>query len=159
MNILALDMATKTGWAHSCGQSGVWDLSIRKDESGGMMLVRFQAKIQELIRLVGVDVIVFEAVSVFQRGNANALAAKLATKLQAVVEQLCVPDDAPECRSYNLTEIKKHALGKGSGKGVNKDAMVAAATAKWPGVTIIDDNHADALWLLDLAKTELEVTQ
>ena len=33
--------------------------------------------------------------------------------------------------------------------------MVEAARVKWPDVEIVDDNMADALWLLDLAKSEL----
>lgn len=42
--------------------------------------------------------------------------------------------------------IKKHATGKGN---ANKQAMIAAAQAR--GLTPVDDNHADALALLDWA--------
>jgi len=31
---------------------------------------------------------------------------------------------------------------------------VAAAKAKWPDKDIVDDNAADALWILDLAQEE-----
>ena len=55
---------------------------------------------------------------------------------------------------YSASQIKKHATGKGNS---GKPAMIAAAKAKWPEVKIIDDNHADALWLLDLSKHELYV--
>ena len=58
MKILALDPATHTGWAHSCGASGVWDLSIRRDESSGMRLIRLDSKLDEMKRSVGVDLVV-----------------------------------------------------------------------------------------------------
>jgi Holliday junction resolvasome RuvABC endonuclease subunit len=47
-----------------------------------------------------------------------------------------------------VATIKKHATGKGNAK---KDAMMAAASSRWPSVTLEDDNHADALWIGDLA--------
>jgi hypothetical protein len=33
--------------------------------------------------------------------------------------------------------------------------MVAMARSKWPEKTILSDDQADALWILDLAKSEL----
>lgn len=47
--------------------------------------------------------------------------------------------------------IKKYALGKGSGKGVTKAAVVDAAARRMPQfVTGGDDNLADAAWLCAL---------
>lgn len=156
MRILAIDPATKTGWAHSNGPSGVWDLSIRKDESSGMRLIRFEAKLLEIIRGVGVDVIVFEAPSVARGPKANLDGLKLGTKLQAIVERICEMTDGLEYKGYNLQTIKSHALSdQPKGNPRDKAAMVAAAKRRWPGEVIIDDNHADALWLLDLAQEEL----
>ena len=59
--ILALDVATKCGFALSSGPSGVFDLSVRRDESGGMRLVRLKAKLAEIHHAYAVDLIVFEA--------------------------------------------------------------------------------------------------
>ena len=159
MRILALDTATKTGWAHSNGPSGVWDLSIRKDESSGMRLIRFEGKLNEILATVGIDVIVFEAPTVAQGPKANLDGLKLGTKLQAIIERTCEMIDGLEHKGYNLQTIKSHALSdqpKGSKR--DKAAMVAAAKRRWPDVQIIDDNHADALWLLDLAKAELSIS-
>ena len=152
MHILAIDPATKCGWAHSNGASGVWDLSIRRDESSGMRLLRFESKLMEVGRLVGVDVIAFEVPTVAQGRKANLDGVKLGTKLQAIIERLCEGGNM-EHIGYNLSTIKKHATGKGN---ANKEAMLAAAREQWPDVEIMDDNQADALWLLDLAQTELE---
>lgn len=150
MNILALDMATTTGWATTCGASGAWDLRIARDESSGMRLIRFRGKLRELVELARVDLIVFEAVTAAQGPKANLDGVKLGFKLQAVVEQLVEESAGLDCRSYNLKEIKQHATGKGN---ASKEEMVSAAEEKWPGVEIVDDNQADALWLLDLATT------
>ena len=43
MKILALDIATKTGFATDL-TSGVWDLKLKKGESNGMKLIYLQAK-------------------------------------------------------------------------------------------------------------------
>ena len=41
MNILALDMATKTGWAMNVGrQSGIQTFDVRRGESPGMRFLR-----------------------------------------------------------------------------------------------------------------------
>lgn len=149
--ILAIDQATACGFAHSNSPdlSGVWDLSIRSDESSGMRLVRFESKIREMLTGPGVDVIVFESVTVNSGPKANSNGVKLGAKLQAVIEMLCERVLGLECRGYNLQAIKAYAGEK------TKEGMVAAAKKKWPNVEIIDDNHADALWLCELAKRDI----
>lgn len=151
--VLGLDLASYTGYAHSCGESGVWDLSIRKDESSGMRLLRFRGKLRELIEGVGVDVIAYEVPSVARGKNANLDALKLQTKLQAILEEICEGDQPhPELVGYNLQTIKAYALKKhphASGKR-DKESMIAAAKKEWPGIEILNDDHADALWVLQL---------
>jgi len=154
MKILALDLATVTGFAHSSGPSGVWDLRIKKDESSGMRLIRFENKLREVLNGPGIDLIVFEAVSVGSGPKANMDGIKLSTKLQAIIERMVEKKEGIECSSYNLSQIKAHAIPK-KGASRNKEAMVGAAEKRWPDVEVIDDNHADALWLLDLAITDL----
>lgn len=156
--ILALDFgASYTGWAHSNGTSGVFDLRIKRDESGGFRLVRFESKLVEVIRGIGVDVIAFEAVS--SGGPHSRIdTVRVQSKLQAVVEMLAEVTDRLECCSRYANEIKAHAIPQKKAKR-DKDAMMAAATKRWPDVEIIDDNHADALWLLDLIQTELVETK
>lgn len=154
--ILALDLATKTGWAHSCGQSGVWDLSIGKDESSGMRLIRFEGKLNEIREAVGVDVIAFEAISVSKGVKADINVTKLASKLQAIIEIWCIAHGA-EHFSEHYNTIKAHALPPVVGEKCVRDkaAMFEAAKKKWPGREFEDDNEIDALWLLDLAQKEL----
>lgn len=149
MNVLALDLATKTGWAHSCGESGVWDLSVQRDESGGMRFIRLRAKLGEMLRGVGVDVVYYELPFAHKK---NKTGCDVGTKLTAIVESWALENGLEYCGKTN-SDVKKHATGKGR---VDKDAMIAAAEEKFE-IAIIDDNHADALWLLDLAMTELNL--
>ena len=156
IRILALDLATKTGFAHSCGQSGVWDLSIGRDESSGMRLLRFEGKLNEVYRSVGIDVIAFEAISVSKGVKADINVTKLASKLQAIAERFCETNGVEHCsRHYNT--IKAHSLPPVVGTKMVRDkaAMFEAAKLKWPGREYADDNEVDALWLLDLVQSEL----
>lgn len=156
MKILALDMATLTGWAHSCGASGVWDLKIFADESSGMRLIRFEAKIHEIAKTIGIDLIAFESITVSSGVKANLHGVKLGCKLQAIVERLAEVYDY-ECKGWNLNEVKSYALPSVAGKKCvrDKDSMLAAARKRWTDREVVDHNEADALWILDLATTTL----
>ncbi len=152
MKILALDPATKCGWAYSqgttehiCWSSGVWDLSIRPDESSGMRLIRLRGKLQDMHR-AGLGLVVFEA----GRNTRNGRAVAVAGELQGVIKLWC-QDNEIEFKGYSPTEIKRHATGKGN---ADKDAMTNAAFARWPDKRITSCDEADALWLLDLAMEE-----
>ena len=153
MKILALDLATKTGWAHSVGVSGVWDFRVRKDESSGMRLLRFRSKLKEIHELEGIDFVAYEtAIAVNARRGAT-----VGSEMQGVLKEWCESSDV-DYKGYGISEIKRHATGKGN---ASKDAMIEAARIRFVegcrfGVLgIVDDNHADALWLLDLATVEL----
>lgn len=151
MNILALDPATHCGWAHSCGASGCWDLSTRRDESGGMKLIRLRSKLQEIAAMErgvgGIGLVVFEAARHAAPKMQGALVHQ--ARLQSVIEVWC-HDNGIEYRGYSPSEIKKHATGAGN---AGKADVIAAARAKL-NYAGDDDNEADALWLLDLAKSE-----
>lgn len=148
IKILALDPATKCGWAHSLGPSGVWDCSIRPDESDGMRVLRLAGKIRDVHRMLGIDLIAYErATSVPGRARATITHSELQGAIKLLAEELSYT-----YRGYSAGEIKKHATGKGN---CGKAAMVEAAKKR--GWEVEDDNHADALFLLDLAQSDLGV--
>lgn len=144
MNILALDIATKTGWATK-STSGVWDLKARRNESAGMRVIYFKRKLQEIIEVEKPDVIVYEMVAGRFK---NAIT--VASEFVGVLKLFCEENDI-NYRSYSASEIKKYATGKGN---ANKEAMMLACEEKL-GKVPLDDNHADALWLYDLASKDL----
>lgn len=149
MNILALDPATRCGFAVNTGISGEWDLSIRKDESAGMRLIRLRAKLQEVLNAHdgSLELVVFEYAR-WARGNrAGALAVQ--GEIMGVIRLWCEDNDLAY-RAYSPSEIKKHATGKGN---ANKEEVMAAARERFK-IKDITDNQADALWLLELAKRD-----
>jgi hypothetical protein len=153
MRILAIDPATTTGWAHSTGPSGVWNLKTGSNESIGMKFVRFIKNIQGIKETLGIDIIVYEISSVGSGLKANFMSAKLIDQLGAMIELYTETTPNVECKGYNLQTVKAHAL-PGEAKR-DKKAMLSAAKNKWPGVKFQDDNEADAYWLLSLAEKTL----
>lgn len=155
MKLLALDMATQAGWAHSDGPAGSWNLSVRKDESGGMRLIRFRAKLEEIRRAVGVQVVVYEQPR--HRGTQMINGRAVNTVQQVVVHSqlqgtllVWAADNGIEYRAYSPSEIKSRATGKGNAA---KAIVLEAARRHWPHCG--DDNEADARWLLVLACEQL----
>lgn len=144
MRILALDIATKTGWATNTS-SGVWELKPNRGESVGMRVVRFKSKLREIINLEDIELVVYE-----RPAGRHKNSIMVASEMVGVLMDTCI-DLKVNYASYSASEIKKHATGKGN---ANKDKMVEAAKAKFHTTTIIDDNHADALWLLDMCQSE-----
>jgi Holliday junction resolvasome RuvABC endonuclease subunit len=145
-HILALDLATKTGWAHSCGVSGVQDFSPRRGDSPGMRWLTFRAWLNRVLDFTPTDVIVYE--QAHHRGGA---ATHVAHSLIGMTETVAA-ERGIEVTNRHTASIKKHALGKGRG---DKEQLMAAAKVKWPSREIADHNEADALWLLDLVSSEL----
>jgi crossover junction endodeoxyribonuclease RuvC len=149
VRILACDPATHFGWAHNDGASGTWDLSIRRDESGGMRLIRLRAKLDEVKAAVGVDLLVFEAAR--NAGPKMQGALVVQAELQGVLKLWC-EENGVEYRGYSPSEIKRHATTKGN---ASKADVFTAARRRWSHVK--SDDEADAMWLLDLAMQELGV--
>lgn len=146
MKILALDLATKCGWAHSVGQSGTWKLAAKMDESVGMRLLYLRKNLHDVFDLYGIDLVVFEAVR--YAGSDAQRAMIVQSELQGVMKTWC-EDKGINYKSYSSNEIKKHATQNGN---ANKRKMIDAAISKWKRVfSDEDDNEVDALWLLDLA--------
>ena len=149
MNILALDLGTKTGWAlgckkHGLGTSGVWDFTPKRIDSGGMRYIQFKAQLNEVFSLSlesgGINVVYFEEVM----RHKGTVAAHVYGGLLAIMLTICEDWNIDYC-GVAVGTIKKHATGKGN---ANKLAMIEAAIDR--GWNPADDNEADAQWLLDI---------
>ena len=150
--ILAIDPGTQCGWAlFDKGQrlaSGVWDLKPARHESAGMRWFKLQSSLSQIQRANGgISLVVYEEV----RRHLGVDAAHIYGGIIAHIQSWCHASKIDHT-AIPVGTIKKHATGKGSAK---KDAMVAAAQAKWPGIT--DDNEADACWIGDCASGMYEV--
>jgi len=150
MPILALDPATKMGWALSPLLSGVWDLSLKRDESMGMKFLRCRAKLNELLDNYRIQLVVYEAA----RHAAPKMQGSLVhqAQLQAIIMDWAMTAGI-ESKGYSPKEIKKWATGNGN---ASKEIMVAVAKSRWPEIAIVDDNQADALLLWQMATAEFK---
>ncbi len=146
IKVLALDLATKTGWAHSCGISGVQDFAPRRGDSPGMRWLAFRAWLNRVLDDAPADVIAYEQAH-HRGGAATHVAHSLISKVEEVAAERGI-----EVTNRHTATIKKHALGTGRG---DKDAMWGAAGKKWPHRIFIDDNEVDAAFLLDLVLSDL----
>jgi Holliday junction resolvasome RuvABC endonuclease subunit len=145
MKVLALDIASTTGWCLDKGIYGTWDFKTRRDESMGMKLIRFRAKLKEVNELESIDIMIYE-----RPAGRHASSVIHQAKLIAIMEEFCEEHDI-DYRSYSATEIKKFATGKGN---AGKPAMIQAAKDKY-GYTGNDDNEADAIHLRELFRDEM----
>ena len=145
MKILALDIATKTGWCTETS-SGVWDFNKQKrGDSYGMRLIRFKSSVREILELEKIDIVVYERPAGMFKSSII-----VASEMIGVLIALC-EERQIQYTAYSATEIKKFATGKGNAK---KEDMIKAAIAL--GFNPADDNEADAIHLYNLAKKDLE---
>jgi Holliday junction resolvasome RuvABC endonuclease subunit len=144
LRILALDPATHCGYAISRSLYGVWDLTPKRDESIGMRLIRLRSKLIEVINCERINLVVFE-----RPGGQFKAAIIVQSEIQGQIKTVC-EDLKVEYRAYSSKEIKKYATGNGN---AGKPLMIKCAKEKlgYPGK---NDNEADALWILELAKSE-----
>jgi len=144
VRILALDVATHCGYAINRELYGVWNLTPRRDESKGMRLIKLRSKLKEIIKSESINLVVFEIPGGRHTG-AIIVQSELMGQIKVVCEDLNVP-----YRGYSSKEIKKFATDNGN---AGKPKMIEAAQKKlgYPGE---DDNEADALWLMELAKSD-----
>ena len=143
MNILALDIATNTGWKTRTS-SGVWNLKPNRGESEGMRVVRFKSKVRELVKMEEINLVSYERPAGFHKSSII-----VAAEMVGVLKDLCI-EIGVEYACYSATEIKKFATGKGN---ANKEAMIRAAINL--GFHPQDDNEADAIHLYNLSVKDL----
>lgn len=144
MNAIALDLGQTCGWAIITNgkiRSGIWDLKPTKFESAGIKFLKFKRQLELEIILGGVDKVFFESVRAHRGTDAAHAYGGYLSHLQSV----CIECDV-SYEGVAVSTIKKHATGNHIAK---KEVMVEAAIRKFRGINIIDDNHADALHLLD----------
>lgn len=141
--ILALDIATKTGWKTETA-SGVWNLKPNRGESEGMRVVRFKSKVKELIELESIELVSYE-----RPAGMHKASIMVASEMVGVLKDLCIEKNL-DLACYSANEIKKFATGKGN---CNKEAMIRAAVDL--GFNPADDNEADAIHLYNLTQKDV----
>lgn len=153
--ILALDLGTTTGFA--CGKPGAvisatWNLAPGRFDGGGMRFVKFRARLFELHKSVGFDIVYFEEV----RRHVGTTAAHVYGGLMAILTEWCEARAIPY-QGVPVGTIKKFAtVSKSSpqGKGNADKAAMIAAVRGW-GYEPSGDDEADAIALFHYGAVEL----
>lgn len=145
MNILALDLGTKCGYALETTSgsivSGTWNLTPSKFDSTGQRYVTFRQALLKKHTIWPISKVYYEEV----RAHMAVDAAHVYGGMVAILQTFCL-ENGIEYQGVPVGTIKKHATGKGNAK---KPAMVAAAIKLYPAINVVDDNHADALCILN----------
>lgn len=142
--MLALDLSTNTGFCCSTA-SGVWSLAPKKDESKGMRLIRFKAKLKEVCQAEEIKLIVFEQIAVYGKFPNT-----VGIEMIGVLKLFCEENDI-DYKPYPVKSIKKET---GNGNASKAD-MVAFAQRYKPGIK--SDDEADAIILYQLAIKDLNL--
>lgn len=150
MNILALDLATETGWAIIADgqkQSGVVTFDVKRGESRGARYLRLNGWLKKkMVEIDHIDVIYHE--QAHHRGGAPT---EIATGFITHVQTFCAEHNI-ELLNVHTGTLKKFATGKGN---ASKAEMIEAAKAR--GWEPADDNEADAALLLEYALDEIAI--
>lgn len=143
--VLALDIATATGWCTATA-SGEWNFKAKNDETQGIRLIRFKAKLNEILTAEKITLVAFE-----QAFSSGKFPNQLGVELIGVMKIVCM-ERGVEYKSYPPTTIKKHATGNGQ---ASKETMVLAAQKFKPSIK--SNNEADAILLYRLVKEDLSI--
>lgn len=142
-NVLALDLATKTGWAIRLRDgtvlSGMYDAS-SKSKHAGQRFVNFRTFLVDLLREHDIHHVAYEDV----RRHMSTMSAHVHGGLKAIMLMICAANNL-ETSYKGVGTIKKHWTNKGT---ASKKEMIAEAVRR--GYAPQDDNVADALAILSL---------
>lgn len=153
VNILALDLGTKTGFALRRRDGrighGTQDFTPRKSWSEGQKWARYRAWLIETIREGQVHQVVYELVIRHEvKGRPLWDAAHAYGAFQAITHMVCDSFNV-DAIGVNLATVKKSFTGSGRAK---KADMIAEANAR--GFRPDSDNDADALAILHWAMAQ-----
>lgn len=161
MNILALDLGSRTGWALAIGklrESGVQTFDVRRGESPGMRFIKFNTWLAEIASVATtptfgpLGLIVYEQTH-HRGGAATEVSAGFATRVQ----EFCAAHAIEHAAVHSAT-LKKWTTGSGR---ADKDSMLRAVVkrgwfpARGPTGFQGDDNEVDAVALLHYALATL----
>ena len=143
LTVLALDLGTTTGWALAprggAMRSGNFRLDPAKVGGNGRRWIAFREWLTATAREVGgVQVVYVEDV----RRHVSNLSARVYCGYLAMLEAWCAANNV-RLEGVGVGTIKKHFTGDGRAK---KGAMIGEARRR--GITVDDDNEADALAIL-----------
>jgi Holliday junction resolvasome RuvABC endonuclease subunit len=153
VNVLALDPATATGFAHSNGEHGTWDLGHNRwpDMPGGK-LHKLRERIIEVHAQWGpIELVAFEEASFGgnQSGKRKMQMQVIVfhNKIRGIIEEAAC-DIGAKLLPVNPTSLKAWATDNGHATKADMMRMLE----RHYGIRTSDDNEADAIWILKWAE-------
>lgn len=148
MVILGLDPASKTGWSLSSGEHGLWLIAEKNDEHEGRKLERLRRLIykthqQNQITLIASEDAVM-GTHFFKTQNFH-------TEIRGVIKLVAAELELPIIW-VNPGTLKKWLTGHGKAE---KHHMIDAIRTRF-GITVSDDNIADAIAVMEYAKHQTQ---
>lgn len=148
MNVLALDLASVTGWA--CGEPGgsLEHGTIRFASSGACHEAIFARAYQWMNGMIGVHMptlVVWEAPlpTSFRRGSTNSDTTSLLFGLPAVIGAAAYENRVFDIRKADTRDVRLHFIGCNPKRTKAKPMVIRQCRAM--GWDVSDDNEADAL--------------
>ena len=141
--MLALDLATKTGWALRSANhqiiSGTVSFRPSRYDGGGIRYLRFRSWLESMAAdAAGIGVVHYEEIRRHLSTDAAHVHGGLLATLTAWCEQRSIA-----YQGVPVGTIKRHVTGKGN---AHKQAVIAAVREH--GFSPADDNEADAIAIL-----------
>ena len=144
MNVLALDLATKTGHALLAGgvitHGAQAFQAVHEDEHPGARYLRFQRWLRTRISEDKPGLIVVEMAGHFRSLPAQSICVGFRGILLSTSSYYGIP-----LFEVANSTLKKWAAGHGR---ADKEMMLKAARKRWPAERFVDDNACDAFLLL-----------
>lgn len=155
--ILALDLATRLGWAlWSPGTPLEYGSHLlpRTGPHAGTFLDAYRTWLMP--QLARLDLVVYEQPILPQRTRIETL--RKLYSLAGFTELVCI-DLKIRCREIPMQKWRKHFMGRGGGfKHIGTDAKTMAIDeARARGFTIQGDDEADAIGIMDYTAAKLEI--
>ena len=155
MNILALDLAKQVGFARHFSNSGMTSsgsksFAPRRGQSVGALFAKWQLWMDDTIRLHEFNYVAYELIDWQIQGYEWR---EMYLGMIAIIQARCFISGI-NCKGYTVRDIKLAATGQAKAE---KSEMVRTARLMWPDQQIIDDNQADALWVLYVCMRDLDI--
>jgi Holliday junction resolvasome RuvABC endonuclease subunit len=152
MRILALDLATTTGWAVGGGNVKVRHGTLRLHASSlvgiGGICAELIDRVADLVVAHEPNRVIFEAPMMI--GGRSAHTARVLIGLSVAVEIFCYRRSIP-CTEERVDTVRSAVLGRARFGGRDEAKLAVMKWAGLVGYKPANDNEADALALLDYA--------
>jgi len=156
MNILALDLAKQVGsakWIDDSNRmndmsSGTKSFAPLRGQGVEALFGKWDVWVNSEIEKYYIDHVAYELID-WKIQNKDWRAMYLG--MTGILRAACF-NRRIDCRGYPVRDIKFAATGKNKAQ---KPDMIRTAKLMWPEQSIVDDNQADALWVLYVAMKSL----